>query len=124
MEPTIDELERSAQEARNRPIKPKVKKADKYQAGTTAGVGMMIISTAYGIGLIAGHALSGQLPDDGYDTLRWVVGAIILGHILVNSNGKYLSAGRLVRRNLALAVFSFLSITALTALITALISQG
>lgn len=93
----------------------KEEKHDKYIAGTAAGVGLSIISAAYGIGFVAGHKLSGQFPADGYDTLNLVVGAIVLGGVLMNSNGGLRSAIRLLSKRPVLATCSFLIISLLTA---------
>lgn len=105
-EEAVDEA-RKIRKSRSQELKAEDAEKDKYKAGTVAGVSLMLLPAAYGIGLVTGHLLSGLFPAEAYDILRYVIGLIVLGHILVRSNGGYRKALSLVRRNILRTLIGF-----------------
>ncbi|MBI6882316.1 hypothetical protein [Pseudomonas putida] len=105
-EEAVDEA-RKIRKSRSQEIKAEDAEKDKYKTGTVAGVSLMLLPAAYGIGLVIGHLLSGPFPSEAYDTLRYVIGLIVLGHILVRSNGGYRKALSLIRRNILRTLIGF-----------------
>lgn len=114
------EMARKNRKARSQEIKAKDTGKDKYKAATFAGVSLMLLSPAYGIGLVIGNLLSGPFPAEAYDTLRYVIGLIVLGHVIVRSNGGYQKALSLVRRNILRTLIGFSGTTVVVTVSTML----